>query len=144
MTLGHDTSVRVKDRYFIWAVPCTVLTPYTARVIMPDDAVIQFNVGVGRTAFETLRIDAVVTAHRVEELQGIRELTHLHLTHTSPFDLIRVGILFITGYFTTVTPYTGSGIEVKTVLLSLFELWNVNTVIPALHTCFIFMIYEAL
>jgi len=144
MTLGYNASVGVKSRDFIRAVPCTVLTTNTAGVIVPDYAVVKFDVRLRRTAFKTLGVYTVVTAHRVKKLQCVREFSHLHLSHTPPFDIVRVGILLVTGYFTTVAAYTGSGIEMKTVLLTGFKFRNVNRVVPTLHTGIVFMIYETL
>ena len=134
MTLGDDASLLVKGWYFIRTVPRTVLTPYTARVIMPDDAVLKLDVRLRRTAYETLRFYTVVTAHGVKELQGIWELTHLHFSHATPFDVIGVGILFVTGYFTAMTAYTSSSIKVKTVLFSLTKFRQVDAVVSTLHT----------
>jgi hypothetical protein len=140
MTLGYNASVWVKDGYFIGAVPRTVLTPNTARVIVPDNTIVEFNVTLSRTPFETLRLQTVVTAHRVEELEGVWETSHLHLSDTSPLNLIWVSILFITRHFTTVTPHTRSRIKVKTVLLPLFKFRQVNGVVSTLHTCVGFVV----
>ena len=142
MTFGHDASLFVERRYFVRTVPSTVLTPDTARVIMPDDTIVKFDVRLCRTAYETLRFYTVVTRHRVKELQGIWKLSHLHLTYTAPFDVIWVGILFVTGNFTTVTAYTGSGIKVKTVLFSRFEFRQVDAVVPTLHSSVGFVVDE--
>jgi len=61
MTFGDYASFFVKGRYLIRTIPSTVLTPDTARVIMPDDAVIKFDVRLCRTTYETLRLYTVVT-----------------------------------------------------------------------------------
>jgi hypothetical protein len=142
MTLGNDASFFVKCWYLIRAVPCTVLTAYTARVIMPDDTVVQLDVRLRRTALKTFRFYTVVTAHRIKELKGIWKFSHLHLSYTSPFDVIGVGILFVTCYFTAMTAYTGSGIEMKTVLLSCFKFRQVYAVVTTLHPSVGFMVDE--
>jgi hypothetical protein len=51
------------------------------------------------------------------------ELAHLHLSHTSPFDVIWVGVLLVTSYFTTVTAHTSVHVKVKTVLFPLAKVW---------------------
>ena len=142
MAFGHDASFFVKGRDFVRAVPGTVLTADTTGVIVPDDAVVKFDVRLCRAPFKTLRFYTVVAAHRVEELQGIWKLSHLHLTYTTPFDVVWVCILFVTGYLTTVTAYTGSGIKVETVLLCCFKFRQVDTVVAALHACVGFVVDE--
>jgi hypothetical protein len=144
VTLGDDAAVRVEDRDFIGAVPCTVLTPDTAWVVMKDNAVVKFDVTLCRTALETLGVDTVVTAHGVEELESVGELAHLHLTHTPPLNISWVSVLFVTCNFTAVAAYASSCIEVKAVLLSGFKLWDVDGVVPALHTGVILVVDEAL
>ena len=144
MALGDDPAIGVEDRHFIGAVPSTVLAPDTARIIVPDDTVVEFDVGVGRAPFETLRIDTVVTAHRVEDLECIGETSRLHLPDSTPFDAIGVAVLFIARHFTAVTPYTRSSVEVKTVLLSRFELRDVDGVVTTLHTRIVLVVDEAL
>ena len=52
--------------------------------------------------------------------------------------------MFVTRHFTAVTAYTGSSIEVKTVLFSWFELRDVDGVVTALHTGVVLVVDEAL
>jgi hypothetical protein len=86
----------------------------------------------------------VITAHRVKKLKGVRECTHFHLSDPSPFDLIGVRILFITGDLTTMTTHTGSCVKVKTVLFTLTKLRQVYAVVTTLHTGIGFMLDEIL
>jgi len=144
MTLGYNASVGVKSRDFIRAVPCTVLTTNTAGVIVPDYAVVKFDVRLRRTAFKTLGVYTVVTAHGVEHLQHIRENTAFHLTDTAPFHICRIIVLLITGHFTSAAPYTGRRIKVKTVLFIFTQFRNINGIVPALHSGVSFIIYKTL
>jgi len=144
MTFSNNTSVRIEYRYFIGTVPGTVLTSDTAWIIMPYDPVIQLDVAFCRTATQTFRINTVVATHRVEELESIGEGSCFHFTHTPPLDIRTISILFVTGYFAAVTSYTGGSIEVKAVLFSGFELWNIDGIATTLHTGFILVVNEAL
>jgi hypothetical protein len=144
MALGDDTAVGVEDRHFVRAVPGTVLASDTAGVIMKDDPVVKLDVALGRTPFETLGIDTVVTAHGVKKLKRVGKRPHLHLTHTPPLDIGRVAVLLVTGNLTAVTPDTRRRIEMKTVLLPGLELGDIDGVAPALHTGIVLVVDEAL
>jgi hypothetical protein len=129
VTFGDDISLFVKDRNTVGAVPCTVLTPDAGIVIMNDDSRFGYlDVRLGRTAAKTLGVYTVVTAHGVEHLRKSRKISAFHLTDTAPFDIGRIVVLFVTGHFTTTASDTFDGIEVKAVLLTLFERWNIDGV----------------
>ena len=144
MALGDDTAVLVEDRHFVGAVPGTVLASDTDVVVMKDDAVVEFDIGVGRAASETFGVDAVVAAHRVEELADIGKDARFHLSDAPPLDVRTVVVLFVARHFTAVAPHTGGHVEVKAVLLSLLERWKVDLIISALHAGFGFVVDKAL
>jgi hypothetical protein len=143
MALGHDPSVGIENRHFIRTVPRTVLASDTDIVIMKDDPIVEFYIRFGRAAPQTLGIDAVVAAHRIEELECIGKCPHLHLSNPSPLDFGRIVVLLIAGDFTAVTADTGCRIEVEAILLTGLELGDIYTVVTALHPGIIFVIDEA-
>jgi hypothetical protein len=98
-----------------------------------DDTVVEFDVAVGGTTDEAGWIDAVVTTHGVKEQKSVRETSPLHFTHTAPFDIGWIVVLFVARYFTTATPHARCGIEVKAVLFTLKQRWDVDGIITALH-----------
>jgi hypothetical protein len=55
VTLSDDASFLVESGDFIRAVPCAVLTAYTRRVIMPNDAVVKLDVGLCGATFKAFR-----------------------------------------------------------------------------------------
>jgi hypothetical protein len=134
MALGDDVTLFVIGRDAIRAVPCTVLTSDTAGIIMKNDTVIEFDVAIRWASDEACGVNTVVTTHGVKQQQGVREAPSLHLTYTTPFDVSWVVILLITRNFATATTDTFSRIEVKSVLFSLFEWWNINGIVTALHS----------
>jgi len=120
MALGDDMALFMIGRDFVRAVPCAVLTTDAAGIIVKDDAVVEFDVTVGRTADEAGRINTVVTAHGIKQQEGIGEASPLHLSHASPFDVGRVVVLFIARHFATAASDAFGRIKMETVLLPFF------------------------
>jgi hypothetical protein len=134
MTLRDDLTLFVVSRYTIWTVPCTVLTPYTGVIIMDNDTCLtDLYIRLCRTTDETSRINTVVTAHRVKEHQGVWKSPCLHLTDTAPLDISGIVVLLITSDLTTAAPDTSSCIKMKTVLLTLLQVRNIDGVVSTLH-----------
>ncbi len=119
VAFGNDMAFLVVRRDSIRAVPCAVLAPDTAWIVVKNDAVVKFDVAVGRTSDEAGGIDTVVTTHGVKQQKSIWEASPLHFTYTSPFDVGRVIILLIARYFTAAASDTFGGIKMESVLFPL-------------------------
>jgi len=120
VAFSNDVTLFVIGRYSIRAVPGTVLASDTAGIIVKDNAVVEFDVAVRRASDEAGRIDAVVTAHGVKQQKRIGKTSPLHLPDTAPFDVGWIIVLLVARHFATATPDAFCGIEVETVLFSLF------------------------
>ena len=99
-----------------------------------DPSCFDLDIGVGRAAYQTGRVDTMVTAHRIEKLAYRRKDPAFALADTSPFDIRGVVILFITGDLTAAASHTGGRIKVKPVVLIFLKLRKIYTIVSALHS----------
>ncbi len=144
MAFGDDVALFVVGGDTVGAVPCAVLTPDTAGIVVKNDTVVKFDIAVGGASDEAGGIDAVVAAHGVKEQQSIREAPSLHLAHTAPFDIAWVVILLIARHFTTTASDARRSIEVEAVLFPFIQRRDIDGVIAALHPRICFVADEAL
>jgi hypothetical protein len=133
MAFGDDVALFVVGWDAVWAVPCAVLTPDAAGIIVKNDTVVKFDIAVGRTSDETGGIDAVIAAHGVKQQEGIGETSPFHFSYTAPFDVSRIVILLIARHFAAAASDARRSIEVEAVLFPFIQRRDIDGVIATLH-----------
>jgi hypothetical protein len=119
IAFAYDSTFGVVLRHAIGTVPGAVLATDAdigAMTNYPSRSVLR--VGIHRAPGHACRFKAVVTAHREIVAKRIRISAAFNLAHTTPENVRRIAVLFITSNNAALAPDALCHIEMKSILLA--------------------------